>query len=328
MVNKNNPRHGSMQFWPRVRAKRQHPRIRSRASSTTVSLAGFAGYKVGMTHTGIRDNDKNSMTKGELISVPATVVECPPMRILSLRVYKPSGYGTAVSQEFFFKPQKEVLRKTGTPSSYAKAEDLDSIELEGVADVTVVLHTQPSRLSFERKKPEIIEMGLGGSVSEKIAFAKERIGKDIPVSDILQSGSYIDVRGVTKGKGFQGPVKRFGIGLRESKSEKAVRAPGSLGGWVGQGHFMYRISHAGTMGYHQRIQYNNYILSISDDVEKVNPEGGFINYGKVGNTYILVKGSVPGSKKRLVAMTSPMRKGKQFSAPTVESVDTNTKQGN
>ncbi|MGM5480963.1 MAG: 50S ribosomal protein L3 [Nanobdellota archaeon] len=328
MAKKLNPRHGSMQYWPRVRAKRQYPRIRSLPSSGTASLLGFAGYKAGMTQVVVRDNDKNSMTKGELISLPATVIECPPLRIASLRLYKVAGYGREVTQELFFKPEKGLARKTNVSKSFSKAEDLDTIDFTAVIDATVVVYTQPAKLSFKKKTPEVFELSLGGEAKDKVAFVKEWIGKEIPVTEILKEGSYIDARAITKGKGFQGPVKRFGIGLRAKKSEKVVRGPGSLGGWIAQGHSMYRISHAGTMGYHQRIQHNNYVISISDDVEKVNPDGGFINYGLVKNTYLLVKGSVPGPKKRLIALTSPLRKGKQFAAPTVEAINTQSKQGN
>jgi len=44
----------------------------------------------------------------------------------------------------------------------------------------------------------------------------------------------VDSKTFTKGKGFQGPVKRFGISLRSHKSEKVIRGPGSLGPWKGQ----------------------------------------------------------------------------------------------
>ncbi|MFW5865613.1 MAG: 50S ribosomal protein L3 [Nanoarchaeota archaeon] len=328
MAKKLNPRHGSMQYWPRVRSKRQYARVRSLPHSDKAVFLGFAGYKAGMTQVVVRDNDKNSMTKGELITHPVTVIECPPLRIASLRLYRKAGYGSEIAKELFFKPKKNLSRKTNLPSSFAKPEDIDALDLDGISDATVVVYTQPFSLSLEKKKPEVFEMGLGGSLSEKIAYVKDHVEKDISVSDVFSEGSYVDARAITKGKGFQGPVKRFGIGLRAKKSEKVVRGPGSLGGWVAQGHSMYRISHAGTMGYHQRIQYNNYILSISDDVSIINPDGGFINYGVVKNTYLLVKGSVPGPKRRLISLTAPLRPGKKFTAPTIEAVNTESKQGN
>ena len=72
-----------MAFWPRVRAKRLIPRIRSwsKDSKDNSRLLAFAGYKAGMVHiTGV-DTRKNSKTKGEEITMPATVIECPPLAL-------------------------------------------------------------------------------------------------------------------------------------------------------------------------------------------------------------------------------------------------------
>jgi len=91
---------------------------------------------------------------------------------------------------------------------------------------------------------------------------------------------------------------------------------------------MYRVAFAGQMGYHQRTQYNNYILEISDDANRVNPNGGFLRYGNVRSTYVLIKGSVPGASKRLIQMTVPLRKTPPASLPTIEMVCVESKQGN
>ena len=61
------------------------------------------------------------------------------------------------------------------------------------------------------------------NIEEKIKFIKENLGKEISVSDIFENGQLIDFRGLTKGKGFSGPVKRFGISLKSHKSEKGRR---------------------------------------------------------------------------------------------------------
>ena len=91
---------------------------------------------------------------------------------------------------------------------------------------------------------------------------------------------------------------------------------------------MYRIAFAGQMGYHNRVQYNNLVLDIVDDVATINPKGGFINFGEVKNTCVLIKGSVPGAKKRLVTLTAPIREAKNITLPTVKSISTESKQGN
>ena len=74
------PRKGSMQFWPRKRAKKQTARVRSWASSKEIKPLGFAGYKAGMTHAIVIDNRQKSLTKGEKISTPVTVIECPVIK--------------------------------------------------------------------------------------------------------------------------------------------------------------------------------------------------------------------------------------------------------
>ena len=58
------PRKGTLQFWPRKRAKRTFARVRTFPQAKESKLLGFAGYKVGMTHVMITDNKPTSQTKG------------------------------------------------------------------------------------------------------------------------------------------------------------------------------------------------------------------------------------------------------------------------
>ena len=88
MPNIRQPRSGSLQFWPRKRSKRKTPRIRTQVNSKEFKLTGFAGYKVGMTHLQAIETNKYSHKKGDEISVPVTIVECPPLKIATIRLYK------------------------------------------------------------------------------------------------------------------------------------------------------------------------------------------------------------------------------------------------
>jgi large subunit ribosomal protein L3 len=322
-----NPRHGSMQFWPRVRASRQYARVRSLPNVKEAKLLGFAGYKAGMTHVIVTDTGKNSITKGEKVRHPVTVIECPPLKISSVRFYSTKGYGVEVVKELFFKPSKEFVKKTSLAKTLSTVEDLDKVDLSNVAKISLQVYTQPKLTGFGKKVPEIFELGLGGSKEEQIDYIKKLIPTDINVTDIFKPGDLVDTRGVTKGKGFQGSVKRFGVNIRSHKSEKVIRGPGSLGGWTSQGHTMYRIAHAGQMGYHHRTQYNNQILAIVNP-EEVNPNGGFLRYGEVKNPCILVKGSVQGAKKRLVTLTAPLRAQRKPALPTIDFISKESKQGN
>ncbi|MFH1439885.1 MAG: 50S ribosomal protein L3 [Candidatus Woesearchaeota archaeon] len=306
MPKAHNPRHGSMQFWPRKRAKRIYPKIRAWSGQKDAQPLGFAGYKVGMAHVAYIDNRKTSKTKGEEISCPVTVVECPPLKIFSALFYKYDVNKWILKKEVSFKADKELGRKLKL-SAKKEGYSLDNINLTDYDDIRIKVYTQPKLTTIGKKKPDVFELHIGGSKEEKFAFVKDNAGKDIRVGDVFKPGQLLDFHAVTKGKGFQGPVKRFGVSIRHHKSEKTKRGPGSLGSWCGQGHMMYRVAHAGQMGYHTRTEYNKWLLKISDKPDDINPKCGFIRYGVVRNEYILVKGSVNGPKKRLVRFTHPMR---------------------
>jgi large subunit ribosomal protein L3 len=69
---------------------------------------------------------------------------------------------------------------------------------------------------------------------------------------------------------------------------------------------MWTVPRAGPLGYFARTEYNKTLLKISNDGEEINPPSGFKRYGLV-KSHILVKGSVPGSVKRLIRLRSPVR---------------------
>lgn len=313
------PRSGSMQYWPRKRSKRPVARVRSWASLNNAQLLGFCGYKVGMTHIFITDNKKTSMTKGEQIPIPVTVIECPPLKTFSIRFYKKNQLVSEVLAENL---DKKLGRSIILPKkAKKKVEDVNDFDA-----IRLMLHTNP----VFKKKPEVIEFALSGKKDDQLKYAKSILGKEVNIADVFREGQLIDIHTITKGKGIQGPVKRFGVKIRAHKSEKTKRGPGSLGGWKGQGKIMYRVAHAGQMGYHQRTEYNKWLVKIGQKPEEINPIGGFINYGIVRSKYILVKGSVAGAKKRLIKLVHPIRKNKNMSeeAPFINYISLRSKQGN
>ncbi len=325
MPNVRQPRSGSMQFWPRKRAKRSYARIRHSPHLKDKGLVAFAGYKVGMTHLQAIETKKTSHRKGEEISIPVTILECPPLKIHSIRLYKKNFAGMKMVKEVV-QHSKDLGRKIPV-SKKPKAHDLSALNSIDYDDVKVVVYTQPRLANTERKKPELFEISLGGSKEDKLAYAKEHFEKDILFETVFKEGEFTDLRVITIGKGFQGPVKRFGISLRQSKSEKAIRNPGSLGPWMGQGHIMYRVAHAGKMGYHMRTEYNKQIIKIIKDGKTIMPKGGFLRYGNTKAQLILVKGSIGGPKKRLVIMQKAERKT-TGDLPTIQEINVSEKQGN
>ena len=90
MPTRRKPRAGSLQFWPRKRAKRMYPRMNTyppidESKLDTPKLLAFAGYKAGMLHVIRKDTTKGSPTFGEDIVVPATVLDCPPIVAVGVR---------------------------------------------------------------------------------------------------------------------------------------------------------------------------------------------------------------------------------------------------
>ena len=89
MTDNNGIHSGSLQFYPRVRAKKVIPSVNwTPVSKEGTGFMGFVGYKVGMTSVLVKDDTADSLTKGKRITVPATIIECPAMKIYSVRFYK------------------------------------------------------------------------------------------------------------------------------------------------------------------------------------------------------------------------------------------------
>jgi large subunit ribosomal protein L3 len=330
MGNPRKPRKGSMGVWPRKRANKMYARVRgwNQSAKHDKPILGFAGYKVGMTHIIGMDVKKTSLTKNELIACPVTILECPPLRIHAIRFYKKSHYGVEVDHDFVIKGTKELERKITVGKEHKNASELDTKNPDQYADVALVVYTSPKDTGLGKKTPELFEVKLSGHNKDKLEFAKSHIDKEISVEQIFKEGQYIDVHAVTKGKGTQGPIKRFRIALKPHKSEKGRRQPGSRGGWSAQQHVMYRTAYSGQMGFHQRVHYNTQIMKIGNTASDVNPKDGFGRYGMVKSTYMLVKGSVPGPKKRMIILTQPMRAPKKEEPlPNIVQISTQSKQG-
>ena len=313
------PRRGSLAFSPRKRAKQEKGRIRRETIVEGRPLQGFAGYKAGMTHVMLMDNREHSPTQGQEIFVPATVIEAPPLLFSGLRIYRETLYGLKALTEAWSEAQlsriEECLAKY-------PAEELE---------LRAIVETQPKLVSgVPKKKPDVFELRMGGlgNASADFEFAKAHFGGEIRVSDVFKAGDFVDVTAVTKGKGFQGPVKRWGVKIQPAKAQRAGRGRhvGTLGPWR-PARVRWFVPQAGQTGYHQRTEYNKLILKIGENGEEVTPKGGFIKYGIVKNDYILLKGSVPGPKKRLIRMSFAVRNHPDWGVPEISYIYTESQQG-
>ncbi len=326
------PRRGSLAFSPRKRARDVIPRIRSWPNyEGEPKLLGFAGYKAGMTHVIMIDDRKNSPTYGEEIVVPVTVLECPPMRVAGIRVYKNTMYGLQIAKEVWTTELDEHLSRR-LPLPKKINTDVESLkELEDIAEVRLITYTQPYLITgVPSKTPDVMEYKVGGSdINAVLDYAVSKLGKEIRVSEVFQEGVFIDVIAITKGKGFQGPVKRWGVITLDAKHARSSkhRRVGTLGPWTPH-RVRWTVPQAGQMGFHQRTEYNKRVIKIGENGEEITPEGGFVRYGVVRSDYVLVSGSVPGPVKRLIRMRDAIRPPEEvYEGINIVYISTKSKQG-
>ena len=313
------PRRGSLQYWPRKRSRHSVARIRSWPSEQKAKPLGFIGYKVGMTHVMVTDNRPKSLTKNEQIFSPVTIIECPPLQVMGVSIYKRKGQGLIKSSSVLApKLDKELSRKIELPKKAIKSLD----EVKEFDEVKLLVHSQPKLTSIGNKKPKLLEIALGGKKEDKMAFAKNYLGKELKIKDVFEQGNQVDIHGITKGKGFQGTVKRYGVPIRQHKAEKTKRGIATLGPWH-PNRVLFSVAQPGKMGYHQRTEYNKHIIKIGENGEDVTPASGLEHYGLLKNNYLLLRGSVMGPKKGAFVMVQSIKPNKKITkdAPEVNYIN-------
>ena len=179
-------------------------------------------------------------------NIPCTVIEAGPCVVTQIRTVEKDGYA-AVQLAY-----DEISEKHASKA------------LKG--------HFEKAGTTPKRKLVEF-----------KADFAQElKLGDVLTVSDIFADVKFVDVIGTSKGKGFQGVVKRHGfagVGGQTHGQHNRLRHPGSLGACAWPSRVFKGTRMAGQMG-NERVKVFNL------EVIKVMPE----------NNLIVVKGSVPGAK--------------------------------
>lgn len=317
-----------MGYYPRKRARSIIPHVRSWPEiSEGPKLQGFVGFKAGMTHAFFVDYRKSSTTAGSEVASSVTVIEVPPLKIAGIRLYSRDAYGEHSVGETYDKGSVNDLREVIPISKEYQPREIKG---DGVDEVRVLVLIQNEKVkAISKKAPDLTEIRIGGgSIKERLDYANSILGKEVAFDQFSKSGKFVDVIAITKGKGFQGHIKRWGVKLLPRKNRKHRRMIGTLGPWHPDW-VRNTVPQAGQTGYHQRTDFNKRVLFYGKPEEKgITPKGGFVNYGEVTNSYILVHGSVPGPIKRVVKLRDPVRQ----SVPDVEKVgmtyvSTESKQG-
>jgi len=333
------PRHGSLGFLPRKRTRHHRGRVRSFPkddASKPVHLTAFPVYKAGMTHI-LRDVDKpgSKLHKKEVVEA-VTVLEAPPVVVAGVVGYieTPRGlralttvWAQHLSTQFKRRLYKNWMnsKKKAFSKYVSKWSDPKNVEtqLDRIKKycqvVRVIVHTQLDKLNLRQKKAHVLEIQVnGGTIAQKVDFAKQHFEQEIRVSKVVNQDEMIDVLGVTKGKGYEGVTTRFGTKRLPRKTHRGLRKVGCIGAWH-PARVRFTVARAGQLGYHHRTEMNKKVYRIgtgiryeggannastaADLTEKsITPLGGFPHYGIVREDFIIIKGCCVGPKKRALIL--------------------------
>jgi len=306
------PRRGSLAYLPRGRAKSMEARIRTwpEEEGDQPKLLAHAGFKAGCIRiASIDDRDKTPNFGKQLVSL-GTVVVTPPIVIIGIRGYSKDRYGIDSSFDVYAKELPKELPRLFTAKSDEKSLERAEKSLGRIDEIFAIAAILPGQAGIDQKKPYVFEIAVkGGDIQKQFAFVKDLLGKEVKVDQVFQKGADVDVAAITKGKGIEGPITRWGVKKKQHKSRKSVRALGTLGP-ISPATIMYTVPRAGQRGFHQRTQYNNRIMIMSNTQNsefKINPAGGFKHFGLVEGDFVVIRGSIPGTYRRLVKLRSPMR---------------------
>ncbi|KAJ6172101.1 Transcriptional corepressor Cyc8 [Penicillium chermesinum] len=358
------PRHGSLAYLPRKRAARHRGKVKSFPKDDPKKaphLTAFMGYKAGMS-TVVRDLDRPGAKnhKKEIVEA-ATVIETPPLVAVGVVGYieTPRGlrslttvWAEHLSDEVkrrFYKNWYKSKKKAFTKYAKQHAEGGAAVtrELERIKKyctvVRILAHTQIRKTPIKQKKAHLMEIQVnGGAVADKVDFAKNLFEKTIDVDSIFEKDEMIDVIAVTKGHGFSGVTSRWGTTKLPRKTHKGLRKVACIGAWH-PNHVQWTVARAGQDGYHHRTSCNHKVFRIgkADDEgsastefdiskKRITPLGGFVHYGEVKNDWVLLKGSVPGVKKRVLTLRKtlhPQTSRRATEKVELKWIDTSSKFG-
>jgi len=323
------------------------------------------GYKSGMTHI-VREVDKpgSKLHKKEVVEA-VTIIETPPMIVIGIVGYTDSPQGLRTfatvwashlsdeAKRRFYKNWYRSKRKAFTKYARKFSDKKNSRFQKDLARmkkyctvIRVIAHTQIRKLHLRQKKAHIMEIQVnGGSTRQKVDFAVNLLEKPVPVGAVFAENEMIDTIAVTKGKGFEGVTTRWGTRRLPRKTHKGLRKVGCIGAWH-PSRVSYAVPRAGQNGYHHRTEINKKIYRLgtkdkngdnrnakteSDLTPKpITPMGGFPHYGVVNEDFLILKGAIPGTKKRVITLRKTLLT--QVSRDSIEKItlkfiDTSSKFG-
>ena len=306
------PRRGSLAYLPRGRAKSMEARIRvwPKVNSAEPKLLAHAGFKAGCVQiVNIDDREKTPNYGKQLVSL-GTVIVTPPVLIIGIRGYSKDANGNHAQFDLYADDLPKNISQLFKSKNKKSLLEYSEKAFKKIKAIYALIAVIPRNAGLEQKKPYIFEVSVkGGNIEKQFTFVKELLGKEVKIDQVFETGTTVDTAAITKGKGWEGPITRWGVKKKQHKSRKSVREVGSLGP-ISPQYVMYTVPRAGQRGLHQRIEYNKKIMVMDNTKNikyKINPKGGFKHFGNVSGDFVILRGSVPGAYNRLIKLRSQIR---------------------
>merc|ERR1711861_57863 len=208
----------------------------------------------------------------------------------------------------FYSEEKQMSEKIQTEIKRAK---------EFCQVVRAICHTQVSKAKIGQKKAHIMEIQInGGSVAEKVDFCTKMFEQSVPVGTVFADNEMVDTIGVTKGRGWEGVITRWGVTRLARKTHRGLRKVACIGAWHPQ-RVKFQTPRAGQLGYYHRTEINKKIYRIGKSI-------------KEDEDYVMLKGAVVGVRKRLITMRkSLLAQGSRIALEEInlKFIDTSSKFG-
>merc|ERR1711881_86996 len=311
----------------------------------------------------------SKLNKKEIVEA-VTVIETPPMICVGVVGYIETPRGlralkTVWAQHLsedckrrFYKNWSKSKKKAFTKACLKWKDDEGKKEIGKDLNqikkycqvVRVLCHPQQQLLRRRQKKAHIMEIQLnGGSIADKVNFAREHFEKKVPIKSVFGKDEMVDVIGVTKGKGFKGVTSRWHTKKLPRKTHKGLRKVACIGAWH-PSRIQYTVARAGQKGYHHRTEINKKVYRMGKGVHQdggkvvknnastdydltektITPMGGFPHYGELNNDFVMLLGATPGPKKRVITLRKSLlthTKRRALEKINLKFIDTSSKFG-
>lgn len=184
----------------------------------------------------------------------------------------------------------ETAANTVVQTKTTDSDGYNSVKV-GFEDVNEKRLNKPDRGQFAKVKVNAKRYLREFRTDEASKF---EVGQDVKVADMFQAGDKVDISGISKGKGFQGTIKRYGqSGGNETHGSMYHRRVGSMSANTNPARVFKGKKLPGHMGY-DNVTIQNL------DVVRVDAE----------RNLLLVKGAVPGPKGGLLVVKDSVKAGK------------------